>query len=304
LRFENDNDSQHRNPERRLMSPSCCRTPAARRARLLVFVIALAALAALPLFARGEDHADGAVAQVIRPMPLEFGSAPMAGAPAATPFAPEHGKIATGDATPVGAGVVELELAYAPTWNRSGAHGFDRSADGHAHPVDLTLSYGIGDHVDVHLGAGWAEVHDAALAPTRGNGLGDASLATRWRFVADAERALDVAWIAAVVAPTGFDGSADELGVSKGYWSLENALALSKDLGPRLTANAELGWSASLGSARGNERGVLFANGAVGYHLTRWLQPELELNYEQTSLAAVADPRLLAVTAGLVLRRG
>ncbi len=71
--------------------------------------------------------------------------------------APEHGKAATADASPVDRGVVEAELVYAPVWNNRGATGgFDAAQAGYTHGVAATVTAGVARDVDVRLSAGFA----------------------------------------------------------------------------------------------------------------------------------------------------
>jgi hypothetical protein len=210
---------------------------------------------------------------------------------------PEHGKAATADPSPVDPGVLEAELGYSPTWNnRGGRAGFDRSEAGHLHAVTGTLTYGLVPDVDARISGGFGSVHDAGLAPARGSGLADLSFGARWRFVNLAAQGLEVAAIADAVAPSGSRSDDDELGLSQEHWSARGALVATKDFG-RLTSNVELAVEAPVSGDAGGLRSTLQTNGALGYQVTDWLQPVVELNYE----AAVGlDAQVLAVTAGVV----
>ena len=67
------------------------------------------------------------------------------------------------------------------------------------------------------------------------------------------------------------------------------------------TSNAELAWVGPIGGDTRGSTAQLQANLAVGYHLRRWLQPELEVNYQAT----LGPPaHVLALTAGVVLPWG
>jgi hypothetical protein len=221
---------------------------------------------------------------------------------------PEHGKINTCDASPVGARATEVEVSYGPTWNLHGTGDFDRSARGNQHGLGLAVTYGIVDDVDVSLEVGYATVYDSAYddggarpaGPAHGSGVTDSAAGIRWRFLSNPGAGLDVAVRSGLVLPTGAKASGSRVGLTQSYWSFENALVASKDWG-HLTANAELGYSLPFGAKRGDERGTLFANLAGGWQLRPWLQPELELNYGHDYEASPTPATdLLCVTAGIV----
>jgi hypothetical protein len=222
---------------------------------------------------------------------------------------PEHGKLATSDASPVGAHTFEVEASLSPSWNLSGSGGFDHSARGASYPFSLAVTYGITDDVDVSVELAYATTFDSAYdydpddavsGAAHGHGFTDTTVGARWRFLSLPDAGLDVALISDLVMPTGADGSVDRVGLSQVYWSFENALVASKDWGP-LTADAEVGFSLPFGGARGDERGILFANLAGGWQVLPWLQPEVELNY-QRSYQASPEPAgdLLCATGGVV----
>ncbi|ABS28280.1 hypothetical protein [Anaeromyxobacter sp. Fw109-5] len=218
--------------------------------------------------------------------------------PIVPPAGPDHGKMATEEATPVGAGAVEVETAYSPKFANRGSGGFDRSADGHTHASSLAFFYGVNEHLDVKVGSGFANTVDRSdpTGPARGAGATDLVLGTRWRFLADVERALDLTLATTVVAPTGLEEAEDALGLTQGYWSLRNALVASKDWG-RKTANAELAVTVPMGGGAGDLVGGASANVAFGYAVVPWFQPIAEVNYE--AARDVTTQQRLALTAGL-----
>ena len=225
------------------------------------------------------------------------------GLPVARDDAPvDHGKAFTGDATPVEPGHVEIELAYAPAWWAT-AGAVDRQA-GEQHPVVAALGIGLLRDLDLRLAVGWTMVHAQPVAPgapVHGAGLADAAMAVRWRFLSLADPAIDLAVTAAVTVPTGTRTTPEQLGTSRESWSVGGALLASADWG-RLTAGAELGFSAAIAPRASNDAGLLVCNLAVGYQLFPWLQPELELNYQhEVELGEERDERVLWATAALVI---
>jgi hypothetical protein len=248
--------------------------------------------AALALAAAALLHPAAARPQAASAMRREL--QPMATPQAATP---DHGKMATEEATPVGDGAIEVEVAYNPTFLNQGGGDFDRAEEARTHALSLGLFYGVTEHLDVKVQMGLADTLDRSdlSGPTAGSGSTDLVLGSRWRFLADAERALDLTLATTVVAPTGADGDDDALGLTQGYWSLRNALVASKDWG-RTTANAELALTLPVGSGAGDLVGSVAANLALG-HAFRWFQPIAEVNYE-AARDGVAQQRL-ALTAGI-----
>jgi hypothetical protein len=219
--------------------------------------------------------------------------------------APDHGKAATCDATPVEAGAAEIELGYAPTWDARGAPGGGAAS---THGFTAALTYGALPGVDVRLAAGLASTSEPArphadgASPTRGAGATDAHLAARWRFLHLPARALEVAVAAEVVLPVGARPTPSAIGLTQDFWSARAALVATRDWGA-LTANGELALAAPVaGDARGL-RCAAQANAAIGWQVAPWLQPELELNYGLTH-ALAGDAHALAVTAGLVAPLG
>jgi hypothetical protein len=210
---------------------------------------------------------------------------------------PDHGKMATEEATPVGDGAIEVEAAYSPSFTNRGAGPFERSAHGQMHAFSIGVFYGITEHLDVKVAGGFAGTKNLSdpSGPTRGQGATDAALGSRWRFLVDRERALDVTLATTVVAPTGLEENLERLGLTQGYWSLRNALVASKDWG-RTTANAELALTVPVGGGAGDLAGCVSANLALG-HAFGWLQPIVEANYDATR-DGVTQQRL-ALTAGL-----
>jgi hypothetical protein len=223
---------------------------------------------------------------------------------------PDHGKMGTEEATPVGDEAWEIEAAYNPTINSRGMGSFERAAHGHVHGFSLAGFYGVTEHLDLKVGAGFTSVYDETnlgTGPTRGSGVTDVVLGSRWRFVADATRALDLCYASTLVVPTGREEREDALGVTQGYWSWRNALVASKDWG-RTTANAELAVTVPVGGDSGDLLGGLSANLAVGRALISWFQPFAEINYDaardgvtQQRLAATAGINMTAQSGSRVL---
>jgi hypothetical protein len=221
------------------------------------------------------------------------------GVSAPTP-GPDHGKMATEEATPVGDRAVEVEASYAPSLTHRGSGSFERSAHGHTHAFGLGVFYGLTEHLDVKVAGGFANAMDRTdpVGATRGSGATDLVVGTRWRFLAHATRALDLTLATTVVAPTGRDATDDGLGLTQGFWTLRNALVASKDWG-RATANAELAFTVPVGGGAGDLLGVACFNLAFGYGVLPWFQPIAEVNYDLARDGTTQQR--LALTAGVNL---
>lgn len=238
----------------------------------------------------------------------EVGGAGEAGAEAepegAAPL--EHGKLSVCDATPIGAGAVELSLAWTPTWTRPGPAGLDAPEHGTLQPVALALAYGLTDDLDAAftLSAASLEVRGeggaagGGAAPARGQGLGDASLALRWRWLA--RPGLDLAVVGGLTAPTGAPATATQPALTQGYWSALASLVASADLGP-VTGNVEVGHLGPISGGAGQDRGAWFGGAGLGWQVSPWLQPALEVTYQHALAAAAPAARCLALTAGVQL---
>lgn len=232
---------------------------------------------------------------------LLLASAARAQEPAAPPSpAPDHGKVATDDATPAGAGTRELEFGYLPSVTHHGGGRFERAAHAHVNAFSVTALYGVTGDLDLKVTGGFAHAMDRSdpSAATRGSGLTDLTVATRWRLLASARRALDVMLTTAVVAPIGHEAATGSLGLTQGFWSVRNALVASKDWG-RVTGNAEVALTVPVGGGAGTFRSATCGNLAVGYAVLPWLQPLVEANYD-LARSAVTSQRV-AVTAGVNL---
>jgi hypothetical protein len=214
------------------------------------------------------------------------------------PPAPDHGKMATEEATPIGDRAIEVEAAYSPTRTHRGSGSFERSASGHSHSYSLAVFYGVTEDLDVKVVSGFGYVVDRSdpSGPTRGSGGSDLAFGTRLRLLADPDRALDVTMATTFVAPTGAEEASDSLGLTQGYWSMRNALVASKDWG-RTTANAELALTVPVSRGAGDLVGGVSANVALGHAFVSWFQPIAEVNYDV--VRDQHDHQRLAVTAGV-----
>lgn len=209
---------------------------------------------------------------------------------------PEHGKLATSDATPVAPGAVELEVGYL---HSSLLERAEAGAWATHHGLAASATYGFAEDLDLRLAAGLAHA-TASPRPAHGGDLGleDLAAGLRWRVLADAAHALDVALLATAIAPIGGHASDSHPAFSQEHWSGGGALVATKDWGS-ITTNAELGVDAPFAGDAGGRRLDGFANAGGGVQLSPWLQPELELHYRASLGSALAHA--VAVTCGAIV---
>jgi hypothetical protein len=225
---------------------------------------------------------------------------------------PEHGKINAPDASPVDPGHFEIESNFTLLhskryWDKGGAthdRGLEREQS-----LGISVTVGVIENVDVAVSGSYAWIKDkendfdsddAELGPESGHDFGDLELSGRYRFYESKEHSLSLAYIGGSTIPTGSSLNREEIGTSQEFWSFNQTLVASKDLG-QWTANADVGYALPLGDKRENARGTVNANVAVGYQYLPWLQPELELNYGYDFLTNENNSEILAATAGLVM---
>jgi len=216
---------------------------------------------------------------------------------------PETSKLVTQDAPTLGHGVFEFELDYRllGATRRLDDDGESKSRGRRRDQTWLaTLSYGLTERIDVGIETGWAELVDRdGPGPSRGDGFTDVSMVLQWEFLRDETRRLSVAYVGGLTSDTGDDTSSHELGPGQGYWSIDQALLVTKSWN-RWTTNAELAFFLPVGDDRDGARGTLEANVALGYQLREWVQPELELLWNRERLRGDDDPKRLELVAGLV----
>jgi hypothetical protein len=192
----------------------------------------------------------------------------------------EHAKLATQDATPTDPGAWEFDIGYELERVH---HRFDNSWGPAGRPVlrerevDVAVQYGLVPDVSIGIAAGYANVLDGGAAPAHAGGMTDVELSAKWRCYDDPESGLSIAYVPALALPTGNHTVSD-----------------------RLTSDFDLGYAFAFGGRREGYRCTLSADAALGYHVTQWLQPEIELNYAHDFVRG-GDSDVLAVTAGLIV---
>ena len=212
----------------------------------------------------------------------------------------EHSKLNTQDADPLGEGAWQLQFNVGHSvstrqWDSSGKE--ERRGRTYEWSNQEVLTYGVSDDLDVGIGLGYAGLADDDAGLKSGHGLSDVAVSGKWRFFEKEESGIGFAYVPTLTIPAGNDSTADRLGTSQEFWSVDTRFAVVKDWLNGWSANLDVGYAAVLGD-RGDSRGSLSANGAVGYHLLPWLQPEVELNYGHDFIHDDRDADVVAITVG------
>ncbi|RLA88724.1 MAG: hypothetical protein DRG20_05680 [Deltaproteobacteria bacterium] len=218
-------------------------------------------------------------------------------------LAPEWAKLATDDAGTVGKGGIEIEFGYTFNYAKKAMdndwHKEDRGIL-REHEFGLSIAYGILDNLDISADTGYANLYDHDSDPEKGEGFCDLGLGIKYRFLKLKSLDLELAYITSLSIPTGRFSDSHRLGPSDEFWAWENKIALSRDFG-KLTMNMDFGFSLPFGKYRENERGTLSYDLAVGYQIVKWLQPEIEINYEHGFVKDEDDNDSIFLTAGFIM---
>lgn len=212
----------------------------------------------------------------------------------------EHSKLNTQDADPLGEGAWQLQFNFgysrsARQWDPSWQE--ERRERSYEWSNQEVLTYGVSDELDLGIGLGYVWLGDDDTGLKSGHGLSDLALSGKWRFFEKEAWGVAFAYLPTLTIPVGKDSTTDRLGPSQEFWSLDTRFAVVKDWSERWSANFDIGYAAVFGND-GDYRGSFSANGAVGYHLLPWLQPEVELNYSHDFVHDDRDADLVATTVG------
>jgi hypothetical protein len=228
-----------------------------------------------------------------------------AGAAAQEEAGPEHAKLYTPDATTLEPGHFEIAPWYAFEQVR---RFWDSGGHEHRQPTErdsaagLAVVGGLVQNLDLELNSTYQWIKDEEN-DFDGEGFGDLNLNLRYRFVNDAKRHLEIAYIEGMTLPIGSRATEKEyeaISTSQEYWSLNQTLVVTKDWG-RWTGDADVGYFQGFGAQREHVVGALNGDAALGYQVLPWLQPEIELNYAHTFTEHISDQDLIAATVGLVM---
>jgi len=215
----------------------------------------------------------------------------------------EHSKLNTQDADPLGEGTWQLQFNFGYSrstrqWNPSWKE--ERRDHSYGWSNQEVLTYGVSDEFDLGIGLGYAGLGDDSTGLKSGHGLSDLAISGKWRFLEKEVWGVALAYLPTLTLPSGEASVTDRLGPSQEFWSLDTRVAVVKDWSERWSANFDIGYVVVFGN-EGNDRGSFSANGAVGYHLLPWLQPEVEMNYSHDFIHDDRGADLIAITMGAVM---
>lgn len=226
--------------------------------------------------------------------------------PEQAPTRPEpidHSKLVAQDADTLGKGVWQVQFNSSLSRSRGQWDLHGRDADSARAAEDLTgmvITLGVTRALDIGVEFGYSWLHDPEVDPSSDRGIGDPSVIAKWRFYGSDRRGLWVAYTPALTAPAGRDGGPGEPGSGGRAWTIDNRISLVSDLTRRLTANLDVGRAADFAGGDALRWSGVSANGALGYQVTPFLQPEIELSYVRETGGGERGARTLAGTLGLV----
>lgn len=215
----------------------------------------------------------------------------------------ETTKVNTEDAIPDEPGDTEVELTYSYT---DADQAFDANNDrfdilgNRKHQLDLTISHGFTEQLEAAVKFGWANVRDLDSDPQSGEGFGDLDLKMKWLFLASETYGLYLAYVPGISIPLGDATTNTELGPSQNFFGFVQQVIVTA-VAEKFNGSFEGGFGLPLGEHREDSRALVNVNMALGYQLTGWLQPEVELNYGKNFFDQAADEEFLAATIGAIM---
>lgn len=142
----------------------------------------------------------------------------------------------------------------------------------------------------------------AGLGPVQGAGLTNLSLQARWRLVRDEGHGFSLALVGgpALQEQLQVDDEDTSYQVGGGFGAWQQSLVLRQDLAP-WSANLELFYAFPLASSPGTFQ-QYGANLGLGYNVSEWALPVVELNYSKALPYGDSSIDSLAATLGVILK--
>jgi hypothetical protein len=173
--------------------------------------------------------------------------------------------------------------------NRGGA-----IKDGH---FLIGLTYGISKNLDLGISTGFDSGYDDA-SPSCTKGLDDLAVASKWKFIS--KGAFGLAFLPSLVLPVGTQDNMSHRGTTQKFYSAGFGVVAVQAY-RRATFNLDAGFTVPFGGERGDDRGLVNIDAAIGVQPLRFFQPEMELNYSAESEKEADASKSLALTAGLLI---
>jgi hypothetical protein len=218
------------------------------------------------------------------------------------PFPVEPSMVGVEDAFPVGVGETELELGYLFS---TAAKAFDDDgdtfsrADNAVHVGGFVAKYGFTSFLDVGIGIFGAYSKDDDEPERSVTGLGDLFVGAKWRFYGEGDDGLHLAYQPGLSIPVGKHDDDKGLSPGLGLWTFDQGLIATLIEG-RWVGGVSAGFFLPFGDRNG-ARGFASANLGLGYQVTRWFKPELELNYNRVFASGRKDADSVSATVGAIL---
>ncbi len=207
------------------------------------------------------------------------------------------------DAFPVARGHSELELNYLYSHAQ---RAFDdrgdtrRRGDNGSHLGAFSAKHGFTTWLDASVGIFARHSWDDDAPERRVTGLGDLLVDAKWRFYGEGESGLHLAYQPSLSIPIGKHDDDKSLSPGLGYWSFAQKL-IATWIEDRWVGGATASFALPFGDRNG-ARGVASADLGLGYQITPWLKPEIELHYVHDFASGRKDTDVLAATAGAILK--
>ena len=148
---------------------------------------------------------------------------------------------------------------------------------------------------------GYARTTDGATDPDHGSGPTDVAIGAKWRFLHAEHFAL--ALIPEISLPVGDGKPEEEISSGSNLWGAGLTLAATASF-DRLAIGAALSrsWVTGKDQDRGDARGSIGADLALGWQATEMVQPEIELHYARDLNAGdTEDAWVMTTTAGVLV---
>jgi hypothetical protein len=216
-------------------------------------------------------------------------------------FPVEPSMVGVEDAFPVEVGRTELELGYLYS---TASRAFDDDGDTFSrgdnavHAGAFIAKYGFTSFLDAAIGIFGAYSQDDDEPERSITGLGDLFVNAKWRFFGEGDDGLHLAYQPGLSIPVGKHDDDKNLSPGLGFWTFDQSLIATLIEG-RWVGGISASFFLPFGDRNG-ARGFASADLGLGYQLTPWLKPELELNYVHDFASGQKDADAVAATLGVI----